>query len=71
MKRILILGSKMHYNLEYYAYESLKELGYEVYFYGYSKAKFSNVIRMVTTRSMIAHVLATLIWLKKIGKEIT
>ncbi|MGC8582000.1 MAG: hypothetical protein ACP5MW_06670, partial [Thermoplasmata archaeon] len=70
MKSILILGSKMHYNLEYYAYESLKELGYEVHFYGYSKSNFSNISRMITTRSRIAHIMAEPLWLKKIGREI-
>ena len=71
--RVLLLGSRMNYNLEYYIYKNLKIMGHKVMFYGYydkigNLAKF---IRMIITRSKQFRSLSNILWLNKINDEIS
>ena len=71
--KILVLGSNLGYNLDYYAFLNLQKLGHEVKFYGYRDKlpkKISNFVKLTATRSKLAREIEYTLFLKKINKEI-
>ena len=62
----------MHYNLEAYAVRALKNLGHEVQFLGFNEIngrKYSELMRMVVTRSAAVRRLSEPYWLDAINKR--
>jgi len=73
IKKIMVIGNKNSYNLEYFVVEALNELGYNTKFFGYTNIKsvFSrNLFRMVWTRSRIIRDLITPFYLKTVNENL-
>ena len=69
--KVLIIGRRMHYNLEHYTYNALKRLGVEVRFAGYADiSNFTGVefARMLATRSRAVREIIAPFWLKKVNE---
>lgn len=73
IKRVMVIGNKNSYNLEYFVMEALKNLNYDIEFFGYSSVKslFSkDFARMLWTRSKIVRDLITPFYLRKVNNLI-
>jgi len=71
IKKVMVIGNKNSYNLEYFVIEALNDLGYKTKFFGYSSIKsvFSrNLFRMMWTRSLIVRDLITSLYLRKVNE---
>lgn len=69
--KVLVIGRRMHYNLEHYTYNALKRLGVEVRFTGYASIlnfKCMEFARMLATRSNVIREIFTPLWLKKVNE---
>lgn len=71
--KILVVGSHLNYNLEYFVFNSLKDMGFDVEFFGYKKFfenKYFTSIRMLMTRSKnFRNFIASPLFLNKFNKE--
>tara|TARA_B100001971_G_C18236242_1_gene567431 strand:+ start:119 stop:1135 length:1017 start_codon:yes stop_codon:yes gene_type:complete len=70
--RVLLIGAKCRFNLEYYTFNALTSLGYKVTFHGYYDKinHFEDPIRIFGTRSRLIRQMLTPIVLGKINKEL-
>jgi len=70
--RVLLVGAKCRYNLEYYTFNALTNLGCKVTFYGYYNkiGRFEDPIRLFGTRSKLIRQMLTPVILGKINKEL-
>lgn len=70
--KIAVIGNKRHFNLEYYSVRALESLGHSVKFLGYNELgshSYSDLLRMVATRSAIVRKLSEPFWLKYINNQ--
>ncbi len=70
--KISVIGNRRHYNLEDYAVRALENLGHEVQFLGYNEIngrRYSELLRMVTTRSAVIRRFSEPYWLDAINEK--
>ena len=68
--KITVIGNRRHYNLEDYSVRALECLGHEVQFLGFNEAtgkKYSEMLRMVTTRSSVIRKISEPYWLTSVN----
>ncbi len=73
IKKVMVIGNKNSYNLEYFVIEALNDLGYNTKFFGYSNIKSflsRNLPRMMWTRSKIIRGLISPFYLKKVNDKL-
>ena len=70
--RVLLVGAKCKYNLEYFTFSALKSLGYQVEFYGYYNklGKWEDPVRIFGTRSRQFRKFLTPFVLRDINKNL-
>ncbi len=70
-RRIVIIGSHLNYNLEHFIYRAFERLNHEVKFIGFKDIlgkDYSELIRMISSRSYLLRKLSTPLWLNKLNK---
>lgn len=72
MARILLIGSHLNYNLEYFAKKAAESLGHEVRFFGFKKmlGRSATISRMAITRSSVVRSLSKYCFLNAINEVI-
>ncbi len=72
--KITVIAGRKHYNLEDYTVRALESLGHEVQFLGFNEVngkKYSDLIRMASTRSYVIRKGTQPFWLDSINKKYT
>jgi len=70
--KILLLGSDLNYNLEYFTLRALKMLGHDVHFFGYREwiGPYPSLIRIAMTRSYYIRLISKTLWLNNLNLRI-
>lgn len=69
--KVLIIGSHLYYNLEWFVEHAFKKLNYETYFFGYREyLKYPTITRVLATRSNMLKSIMHIISIDKINERL-
>ena len=70
-RRIIIIGSNLNYNLEYFISKAFEKCGHDVKFIGFKNIlgkQYREIIRMLASRSYIFRHISSPLWLNKLNE---